>query len=100
MSMDQIKEEAARMGRLLELALGVLGSVVASVATISWYMSGSIADLKNTGATNSNKIEVHDRILLDYGSRIANQERASAVTQAQYSEIVRRLDKIDLKLDR
>lgn len=98
--MNEIKEEAARMGRLLELALGVIASVLTSAVTISWWMAGTLTELKNTGNTNSSAIQVHERILLDYGARISNQERAAAVTQAQYSEIVRRLEKIDNKLDR
>lgn len=88
------------MGRLLELALGVIASVLTSAVTISWWMAGTLTELKNTGNTNSSAIQVHERILLDYGARISNQERAAAVTQAQYSEIVRRLEKIDNKLDR
>lgn len=88
------------MGRLLELALGVIASVLTSAVTISWWMAGTLTELKNTGNTNSSAIHVHERILLDYGARLSNQERASAVTQAQYGEIVRRLEKIDNKLDR
>lgn len=93
---DQASE---RRSRLIEVGLSVAASVIASSVVASWTLSEALA-------TYAAKIDEHDRALNFKQQQIAAlesrqlaYERTQAQGEAHYSDILRRLDSIDQKLE-
>ncbi len=81
-----------RKGRLIEIAITILCSAIVSAATVAWTLSATLA-------TFNEKIAVNNGRLTALESRDLTQiAQLSAQTQAN-SEILRRLERIEDKID-
>lgn len=86
-------------GRLIEVFMVAAISIVTSAVTVAWSLSATLESFRN-------KLDVHDKAL-DQDSRMiqsivstnAEQSTAISVSNAQFTEIQRRLDSIDRKLE-
>lgn len=94
------EKERDRRARWLEVGISVAASVLTSAIVVSWTLSAVLATMKTTQ-------EEHDRRLMSQQAQITvladrsvlAAERAARI-DAQYGDILRRLESIDRKLER
>lgn len=100
--MNHVREDGARerRARLLEVSISVIASVLTSAVVVAWTISATLARMQS-------RIDEHSTALADQSLRLnqlrdsdTDQGQAIATVEAHYSDILRRLDSIDRKLER
>jgi hypothetical protein len=104
---ERRKGDMPRMARFIEITISVLAAITSSVAVTAWTLSARLQDFENG-------IKSNETALVDLNAR-ATQNRTSiqgiesinatqnsqiAVSDARYTDITRRLDSIENKVDR
>lgn len=96
-----------RTARILEVVISVFASIITSAVIVSWQLSAKLSNYENGIKANGTDIIALDAKSVQNRASIqgietvnATQAAQIAVTDARYTEISRRLDSLDAKVDR
>lgn len=107
MARDRRRGDMPRRDRWLELVVSVGVSIVSSGLAMTWLLSAKLAKFETT-------LDQQQTALVDLNNRVASNKSSLqgietvnatqmsqiAVSDARYTDILRRLDSLDLKVDR
>lgn len=107
MARDRRRGDMPRRDRWVELVVSVGVSILSSALVMTWLLSAKLAKFETT-------IEQTQKLLVDLDNRVAVNKSAIqgietvnatqmsqiAVSDARYTDILRRLDSLDAKVDR
>lgn len=85
--------------RLIEVIVVAGVSILTSAVTVSWSLSATIEGFRNSLADHSKRIDQNATEIKTIVGTNAEQNTALSVNSTQYTEIQRRLDSIDRKLE-
>ena len=99
--MNQAAEkERDRRARWLEVFISVAASVLTSAVVVSWTLSAVLATLQATQEEHERRLVSQQGQLNTLADRSVSTAEKTARIDAQYSDILRRLESIDRKLER
>lgn len=96
-----------RTARLVEVAISVIASIATSAIVVTWKLSATLTGFEASIAEANRRMNAYELQVQSNRSAItasevvnAKQEAAIAVSDAKYTEVIRRLDSMDSKLDK
>jgi mannitol-specific phosphotransferase system IIBC component len=94
------KVAPADRARWAEIAISVGLSILTSAVVMAWTLSSKLAAFENTLEAQDKRIAKVERDDAEQAVDHRDQESRIAVQETRWSEVVRRLDSIDRKLER
>lgn len=95
-----LDKERDRRARLLEVFVSVAASALTSAVIVSWTLSATLSRFETQIAEHERRLVVQQAQMQTLGDRSVLAAEKIARVDAQYEDILRRLDSIDRKLGR
>lgn len=86
--------------RWIELGITLAASIITSALVMSWRMSASLAQFQDKLDSQEMRLERVESQAQQNSSANSTQNSEIAVQSSQWSEVIRRLDAIDRKLEK
>lgn len=94
-----VEKERDRRARLLEVFVSVAASAVSSAILVSWVLSATLTRFESAIDEHERRLVSQQAQLTAITDRGAQTNEKLAAVNAQYADILRRLDGIDRKLE-
>lgn len=99
MSEKETSVGATLRSRWAELAITLAVSVITSALVMSWTLSAQLAEFKTTITVQGQRLDRIELTVAQNTSVNGSQTAQIAVQSTQWTEVIRRLDAIDRKLE-
>lgn len=91
---------AESRSRWAEIAITLAVSIIASVVSMTWTMSGTLSKFETTLANQEQRLKSLEISNREASSVNGAQAAQLAVQESRWADVLRRLDSIDRKLER
>lgn len=93
------EERKERNARWIELGITIVVSAMSSSVIAAWIISSTLATMQANISENKRRIDENSYAIQNQATLDAVQQERIATTQARFEDILRRLDRIETKLD-